>query len=45
MQNYECSVLGECRCGRLQNKTMFVALSMQIIVCDDILHLYESFRK
>jgi len=40
MQNYERSVLGECRCGRFQNKTMFVTLSMQIIVCDDIQHLY-----
>ena len=42
--NVQCvwRMLGECRCGRLQKKC--VTLSMQIIVCDGIQHVYKSFR-
>ena len=42
--NDDCAwrMLGECRCERLQIKKYiycFVALSMQIIMCDDIQYL------
>jgi len=41
--NVQCAwrMLVECRCGRLQQQKMFVTLSMEIIMCDDIQHLYK----